>query len=61
MKPIFRNAMFGFHKEDVAHFIAKQNKHRRPRQRSRLNRVSPGPMRKRHKATPPAPNPKDLG
>lgn len=25
MKPIFRNSMFGFHKEDVASFIAKQN------------------------------------
>lgn len=26
MKPIFRNAMFGFHKEDVFNFVAKQNK-----------------------------------
>lgn len=26
MKPIFRNAMFGFHKEDVFHFISKQSK-----------------------------------
>lgn len=26
MKPIFRNAMFGFHKGDVFHFITKQNK-----------------------------------
>jgi hypothetical protein len=25
MKPIFRNSMFGFHKEDVASFIAMQN------------------------------------
>lgn len=25
MKPIFRNSMFGFNKEDVAAFIAKQN------------------------------------
>ncbi len=27
MKPIFRNSMFGFHKEDVASFIAKQSSH----------------------------------
>ncbi len=26
MKPIFRNSMFGFHKEDVSSFIAKQSK-----------------------------------
>ncbi len=26
MKPIFRNSMFGFHKEDVFQFITKQNK-----------------------------------
>lgn len=26
MKPIFRNAMFGFHKEDVTKFIASQSK-----------------------------------
>ena len=26
MRPIFRNAMFGFHKEDVAKFIASQSK-----------------------------------
>ena len=26
MKPIFRNAMFGFHKEDVFNFISKQSK-----------------------------------
>ena len=26
MKPIFRSAMFGFHKEDVFNFITKQNK-----------------------------------
>ncbi len=26
MKPIFRNSMFGFHKEDVARFIASQSK-----------------------------------
>jgi len=26
MKPVFRNAMFGFHKEDVASFIGKQSK-----------------------------------
>ena len=26
MKPIFRSAMFGFHKGDVFHFITKQNK-----------------------------------
>ena len=26
MKPIFRNAMFGFNKEDVFHFITKQSK-----------------------------------
>ena len=25
MKPIFRNAVFGFHKEDVAKFIGKQS------------------------------------
>lgn len=25
MKPIFRNAMFGFNKEDVINFVAKQN------------------------------------
>ncbi len=26
MKPIFRSAMFGFHKDDVANFIAQQNR-----------------------------------
>ena len=25
MRPIFRNAMFGFHKEDVVDFVAKQS------------------------------------
>ena len=26
MKPIFRSAMFGFHRDDVANFIAKQSR-----------------------------------
>ena len=36
MRPIFRNSMFGFHKEDVADFVAKQS-HQHEMRTSELN------------------------
>lgn len=37
MRPIFRSAMFGFHKEDVADFVAKQS-HQHETRTAELNR-----------------------